>query len=77
MLWKKFDISLQIVKNVSRFLQAEEEIPDVKKPYCSYLCTDGKPIGTSPLLLATIPLFRKQPTGIQDYCSQCFCPVIQ
>jgi len=60
MLWKKFDISLQIVNNVSRFLSGGGGNTGMSKSLIdSYLCTDGKPIGTSPLFIGNDSLVQE------------------
>jgi hypothetical protein len=52
MLWKRFDIGLQITHNVNRYLPfGSGRIGMSKGLIDSYLCTDGKPISTSPLFL--------------------------
>ncbi len=50
LLWKKFDLSLQITNNVSRSLSAGGGNTGATKSFIdSYLCTDGKPIAVSPV----------------------------
>ena len=50
LLWKKFDIALQVANNVSRSLSGGGGNTGLSKGLIdSYLCTDGKPVGNSPL----------------------------
>jgi len=52
MLWKKFDLGLQVVNNVSRIMSgAGGNIGLSKSLIDSYLCTDGKPRSVSPSFL--------------------------
>ncbi len=52
MLWKKYDIGLQITHNVARYMAGGiGQIGMSKGLIDSYLCTDGKPISISPLFL--------------------------
>jgi hypothetical protein len=59
MLWKKFDVGLQIVNNVSRMLSGGGGNIGLSKTLVdSYLCTDGKPKSVSPSFLGydSVPL---------------------
>lgn len=52
LLWKKFDLSLQITHNLSRYLpHGAGRVGMSKSLIDSYLCTDGKPISVSPRFL--------------------------
>ena len=52
LLWKKFDVGLQIVNNVSRMLSGGGGNIGLSKTLIdSYLCTDGKPRSVSPSFL--------------------------
>lgn len=52
MLWKKFDIGLQVANNVSRSLSGGGGNIGISKGLIdSYLCSDGQPVSVSPLFL--------------------------
>jgi hypothetical protein len=60
MLWKKFDVGLQIVNNVSRSMSGGGGNLGLSKTLVdSYLCTDGKPISVSPAFLGYDSLRRE------------------
>lgn len=49
LLWKKFDVGLGIVHNISAVLSGSGNKTGISKSLIdSYLCTDGKPISVSP-----------------------------